>query len=1167
MIEFSALAAPAAKSLAQQLTRGVVAGRGRQRLRVGKDSSDLQKALIAIVKDGVDDAAQELFDDPEEQESFRRGLIDQDRESWPLVNGTYPGDLVAVACEWVAPLLAEVDEGGRLPAVRTDHPWVEAVSAAIMGRLQHWALRGDTAVTPMWQAFLTETEAAEVFDASKIPPRLEELRGESLFDILQFKYRTVRFVTGGLHDREAAATITWARDGEGHPGIAVGLITGGAGTGKSRLAAEVCDRLVDLAPEWQAGFADYAALPEAGLPQRPMLLVCDYPERHPDRVGDFLARLWRHHREGRLTVPVRVLLVSRHRETWWAPVRARCRNLDQLIDCHIDLDPGQLDADELDRHAEQAFADFCDGFGIPNVWRQARNVRHAGADRPLLVHIAALLGANELAHRVPTAVDTAWEAPSGDEALLEDLIAVEVDRLGRLRVDGAADRSLVFGGAAAVRQALCVTTLTAPARCDLPDLLACAEAFGPNGTENRVQVADALLDAFPAAVAGQLGDRSLSSIVPVEPDLVAAHLLARTPGRSELVKSLITSETIARRPAYHAQLVGALALAAEDYGAVGSDLKEHLASSLAALTGAGEMTAAPLATLLEERLIALVKAAVAQAAEQDLAAARQLALALALPDHRDRTAIDEAAADAIATGLVRFPHPGLAGLGTALATRALAYHERHPHPPDLADAHSSLGLWMSDNGQRSEALLHAERAVTLYEDLADRARDAYLGGLALSVGNLANSLGDVGRWAEGLAASERSVALYRELIEIDRPEHLFGLATSVANLTNRLAAAGRWEQAVDAGQDAVAYCEALVESNRVAHLGHLAGAVNNLANCLARVGRWAEGLAASKWAVTLGEELVDSDRAAHLPDLATSVGGLANRLAEVGSRADALEAAKRATEFWKELVEDNRPAHLADLARSVHNLSNYLAVAGRLDEALAIAEQAVTMREELADSNRAAHLPNLASSVANLAVRLAGAKRQGDALAAGERAVALFEESVESNRAAYLADLAGSIGNLAVDLARAGRADEALDATKRAVKYYEELADANRVAYLPRLAGSLNNLSNRLVEAGRRDEALAAAERSVVLYEEVVECNRAAHLPDLARSLWTVARVLLELEIDPACALDFCNRAIELYRELTETEPEAFSDYLSAVTAFQQEAMGHDGDRELKRRA
>lgn len=616
VIEFGALAGPAAKSLAQQLARSVVVGRDRQRLRAGKDPSNLRKALVAIVKDGVDDAAQELFADPDEQESFRRGLIDQDREAWPLVNGTYPGDLVAVSCEWVAPLLVEVGEDGRVPAARTDHPWVEAVSTAIMGRLQHWALRGEGAVTPLWQAFLTETQAAEVFDAGKVPPRLEDLHRESLFDILQFKYRAVRFVTGGVHDREAAGTIAWVRDGAGAPGIAVGVITGGAGTGKSRLAAEVCDRLAGSAPEWQAGFADYAALPEAGLPQRPMLLVCDYPERHADRVGEFLARLWGHYREGRLTVPVRVLLVSRHRETWWAPVRARRGNLEDLLGHRIDLEPARLDAEELDRHAAQAFTDFCDGFGVPKVWRQDCDIGHAGADRPLLVHIAALLAARSLAHGAPDQVSRRSQARTGGaEALLDDLIAAEVNRLRGVPPGvGGSGEAVAFTGPAQVREALCVTTLTAPARCDLPDLLACTETFGPNGAGDRFAAAEALLHAFPAAQ-DRPDDRSLWSVAPVEPDLVAAHLLARTPGRSALVKRLVASATVAERPAYHAQLVSALVLAAEDYPEIGTDLKQHLADSLAALIGAGAAPVESLATLLGERLSALVKAAVAQAAE------------------------------------------------------------------------------------------------------------------------------------------------------------------------------------------------------------------------------------------------------------------------------------------------------------------------------------------------------------------------------------------------------------------------------------------------------------------------------------------------------------------------------------------------------------------------
>lgn len=371
LIEFGAVAEPAAKILAQQLVRGVVTRRGRDRLRVGEDAPARRKALVAVVEDGVGDAAGDLFDDDEERESFRRALLDQDRAVWPLVNGTGPSDLVGEVRGWVAPLLAEVDEAGRVPTVRADHPYVETLVASVLGRLEHWALRsGGSPLTPMWQAFVAEAEAGGLFDARKVPPRLEELHEESLFDVLQFQYRVVPFVAGGRLERAVGALLAWARGGEGEPGVSVGVVSGPAGTGKSRLAAEVCDRLTEDSLEWQAGFADYTALASAPVPEVPTLLVCDYPERHPALVGDFLARLWQSHREGRLGVPVRVLLVSRHQGTWWEPVQTRARNLERLIGHRVDLTPGRLDAEELDRHAAIAFEAFCDGFGIPRVWRQ-----------------------------------------------------------------------------------------------------------------------------------------------------------------------------------------------------------------------------------------------------------------------------------------------------------------------------------------------------------------------------------------------------------------------------------------------------------------------------------------------------------------------------------------------------------------------------------------------------------------------------------------------------------------------------------------------------------------------------------------------------------------------------------------------------------------------------
>jgi tetratricopeptide (TPR) repeat protein len=1042
VVEPGSLAAQAAKSLAQQLLSGAGARRTRRRLRQGKDAPELRTALITVVKDAVDDAAGMLFAGDEERESFRRALIDADKVAWPLVNGTSPGDLVAEVRAWVAPLLAPPDEEDRFPTVPVDHPYVEAVSTSIMRRLQHWALRsGGSPVTAMWQAFLAAADVPELFDASKFPPRLTELIDESFFDVLQFKYRVVPFVDGGVHGALLAETVAWARQGEDEAGLAAGVISGAAGTGKSRLAAEICDRLLEAAPHWQVGFADYATLASAPVPDRATLLVCDYPERHPAAVGGFLARVWEHRREGRLTAPVRVLLVSRHESSWWKPVQSRVRNLGRLVDHRIELTSAQFSPDEQTHHAGEAFAAFCDGYRIAPQQRPEFSLGPSSFDRPLLVHIAALLAAWSA---LPAQGSESSEALGEEDAnqLLDDLIEAEVQRLLRLRIDnGTIEGAPAFGSVAAVREALCVTTLTAPKRFDLPDLLTCAEAFGPYGTGNCTGVADILLESYPATDHILWADPSQRRIGPVEPDLIAAHLLDRTPGRSEIVKTLVSSSAVAKQPSYLAQLVNILSLAADDYPAIAADLRTHLAVSLSVLVDSNEGTAGSLAGLLAERLVALVDSVVISASSQDLTAARQLTTAVSLPELAADHHIDEAAAAALPR--LPYPHSGLAGLGTALATRAVAYYERQGNLPDLAYACNIQGVWLGDYGPLSEAVAAAERAVDLYTELVETVGDGYLPHLAIAISNFANRLGEVGRRNEALTASERAVALNIMLAHVDRAVFLPDLATSIINFSVRLGEAGRRDTALSAGKSAVDLLRELVEDDRSTYLPHLAMSVNNLANRLSAMGHRDEALVAAEEAMAMREELVNFDRAAFLPDFAMSVNNLANRLAEAGRAEEALQTSERAVSLYEELVEANSAVFTHLLAGSVNNLAARLAEVERWGEALQTAERAVSLYEELADGNQAANLPRLAGAVNNLASWLAEAGRTAESLAAAGRTVELYEELAKGNRDAYLPYLAKSLWTAAhirrvldVDL---GAAVAFCD---RATEYLRELAGA-----------------------------------------------------------------------------------------------------------------------------
>jgi hypothetical protein len=159
VVEPGSLAASAAKSLAQQLARKTGMNRLRRRLRLGRDAPEVRAALVAIVRDGVSEAANALFSEPEEREHFTQLLFERDQEAWPLVNGSFPGDLVAEVRVWVAWTLSPPDEDGLVPAIDVDHLYIEPICAAIMKHLQHWALRsGGSPVTPIWQAFLSESD-------------------------------------------------------------------------------------------------------------------------------------------------------------------------------------------------------------------------------------------------------------------------------------------------------------------------------------------------------------------------------------------------------------------------------------------------------------------------------------------------------------------------------------------------------------------------------------------------------------------------------------------------------------------------------------------------------------------------------------------------------------------------------------------------------------------------------------------------------------------------------------------------------------------------------------------------------------------------------------------------------------------------------------------------
>ncbi|MEM6942816.1 MAG: AAA family ATPase, partial [Pseudomonadota bacterium] len=142
-----------------------------------------------------------------------------------------------------------------------------------------------------------------------------------LFDALTWRHRLTETLVG--RDAEMTALLDWAEDGLG--GISVRLMSGPAGAGKTRLAAEAATALKTR--QWTAGFLpqsqDHAELVRAT--GRGLFMILDYPEeRRPlvDRLLDGISD-----RPGDPERPVRILLVSRRSARSWGTMAARLGHL------------------------------------------------------------------------------------------------------------------------------------------------------------------------------------------------------------------------------------------------------------------------------------------------------------------------------------------------------------------------------------------------------------------------------------------------------------------------------------------------------------------------------------------------------------------------------------------------------------------------------------------------------------------------------------------------------------------------------------------------------------------------------------------------------------------------------------------------------------------------
>jgi hypothetical protein len=332
-------------------------------------------------------------------------------------------------------------------------------------------------------------------------------------------------------------------------------------------------------------------------------------------------------------------------------------------------------------------------------------------------------------------------------------------------------------------------------------------------------------------------------------------------------------------------------------------------------------------------------------------------------------------------------------------------------PPDIADALNRLSICLSQlGGSRAQdrALETVRKAVEISRELVERQRSAYLPHLGVSLNTLAIRLasqGDASSRVEALTTARETVEILRELAGKQHSLYLPELAKSLNTLGNRLSERGdpsSRAEALSTAREAVKIYRELAEKQPSAYLPELAPLLSNLANRLSEQGdasSQSEALSKTREVVEICRELAEKQPSAFLPDLFMALYGLAIRLSEQGgssSQSEALSIAREAVEICRELAKRQPSAFLPDLAASLNSLANRLSreddVKSRA-EALSTAREAVAIRRELVEKQPSAYLPEFAMSLYNLANRLSqqvDPDLRSEALSAAREAVLIF---------------------------------------------------------------------------------------------------------------------------------------------------------------------------------
>ena len=662
------------------------------------------------------------------------------------------------------------------------------------------------------------------------------------------------------------ATVPSRRGASGD--IAVAVVTGAGGSGKTRLAAQLCHDLSSIG--WYAGFLpsmtdvtdeELSALAEVTTE---LLVVVDYAEEA--RRG-LVARVVRKLQARQSAT--RIVLTARGADTWWEEFREEAEQDGNVLSNTLSLSirgKQQVETDprffgRMYRRAVQQFSDKLNK-AVPTDVEVPEDLGDTALDVVLRAWLA-VCGDNDAAERaMPTR-----------EELYDRVLSIEFTRWRKQpKLEGISWDHL--------RRAAATLSLLAPKRDtdEVDDVLSRLPEWNHEHLL-RNRLAELVVQSL-------LRDDGAES-VGLRPDPVAEHLILTVFGKNpELLERVLPQDP--------AQVPGL-----DDPDAEDSVVTRALEMGQQARNACMTLTRA--SSLDREEALRLARRALRErpflwkeALDVALTQGGPLVSALeALIESGIDLPLSEID-DVIPVG-----HQVLAGVALA-ATRRLAdsaecSREQRAYWADR------LASRLSGVGDRDGALAAASEAVELNRALASVISANYTPQLVASLNNLAIVRSAVGDWDGALAAANEAVEGYRVLAEASPADYTPILAASLNNLANHRSAVGDWDGALAAASEAVKRYRGLAAASPAAYTPILAGMLNTQASCMSYVGDWEGAVVAAREAVERYRALAEESPAGYTPHLAGSLSNLAAFLSAVGNTEEALELKREARQLADDL--------------------------------------------------------------------------------------------------------------------------------------------------------------------------------------------------------------------------------------------------------------------------